>query len=128
MKKNSENTNAFLIHISAFAGYLFPFGSIITPLILWQTLKERSGYLDEHGKDWSTKQLSNKLTSWQGNYQSINLVIGGADGLSETIIEKAENVWSLSKLTLPHAVVRVIIIEQLYRAWSLLNNHPYHRK
>ena len=51
MKNNDQNTNAFLIHISAFTGYLFPFGSIITPLILWQTLKERSGYLDEHGKE-----------------------------------------------------------------------------
>ncbi len=51
MKNNNQNTNAFLIHISAFAGYLFPFGSIIAPLILWQTLKERGSYLDEHGKE-----------------------------------------------------------------------------
>lgn len=51
MQHNSENTNAFLIHISSFAGYLFPLGSIITPLILWQTLKEKSSYLDEHGKE-----------------------------------------------------------------------------
>lgn len=51
MKNNSENTNAFLIHISSFAGYLFPLGSIITPLILWQTQKERSSFLDEHGKE-----------------------------------------------------------------------------
>ena len=51
MRKNSENTNAFLIHISAFAGYLFPFGSIITPLILWQTLKDKSPFLDKHGKE-----------------------------------------------------------------------------
>ena len=51
MKNNDQNTNAFLIHISAFAGYLFPLGSIIAPLILWQTLKERSGFLDEHGKE-----------------------------------------------------------------------------
>ena len=51
MQKNNENTNAFLIHISAFAGYLFPLGSIITPLILWQTLKERSLFLDDHGKE-----------------------------------------------------------------------------
>ena len=51
MQHNNQNTNAFLIHISAFAGYLFPLGSILTPLILWQTLKERSTYLDEHGKE-----------------------------------------------------------------------------
>ncbi|MFY7671448.1 DUF4870 domain-containing protein [Tenacibaculum sp. MEBiC06402] len=51
MKNNNENTNAFLIHISSFAGYLFPLGSIITPLILWQTQKDRSAFLDEHGKE-----------------------------------------------------------------------------
>ncbi|RKF03679.1 hypothetical protein C8N26_2076 [Tenacibaculum lutimaris] len=51
MQHNKQNTNAFLIHISAFAGYLFPLGSIITPLILWQTLKERSTFLDDHGKE-----------------------------------------------------------------------------
>ncbi len=51
MQHNNENTNAFLIHISSFAGYLFPLGSIITPLVLWQTLKERSHFLDEHGKE-----------------------------------------------------------------------------
>lgn len=51
MQKNNENTNAFLIHISAFAGYLFPLGSIITPLILWQTLKDKSPFLDNHGKE-----------------------------------------------------------------------------
>ena len=58
MNNNDNNTNAFLIHISAFAGYLFPFGSIITPLILWQTLKDRDQFLDEHGKEAVNFNLS----------------------------------------------------------------------
>ena len=61
MQHNNQNTNAFLIHISAFAGYLFPLGSIITPLILWQTLKERSPFLDEHGKEAVNFNISYSL-------------------------------------------------------------------
>ncbi|AZJ36238.1 MULTISPECIES: DUF4870 domain-containing protein [Tenacibaculum] len=61
MQHNNQNTNAFLIHISAFAGYLFPLGSIITPLILWQTLKERSTFLDEHGKEAVNFNISYSL-------------------------------------------------------------------
>lgn len=61
MQHNNQNTNAFLIHISAFAGYLFPLGSIITPLILWQTLKERSAFLDEHGKEAVNFNISYSL-------------------------------------------------------------------
>ena len=61
MKQNSENTNAFLIHISAFAGLIFPFGNIITPLVAWQTLKDRSSFLDEHGKEAINFNISYSL-------------------------------------------------------------------
>lgn len=61
MKQNTENTNAFLIHISAFAGFIFPFGNIITPLILWQTLKDRSAFLDEQGKEAINFNISYSL-------------------------------------------------------------------
>ena len=82
MKKNNENTNAFLIHISAFAGFIFPFGHIITPLIAWQTLKERSPFLDEQGKvtmlwtlnnAWPTKITSTDLKS-DGNEVAVDTI------------------------------------------------------
>lgn len=83
--------------------------------------------LDEHGKEWSTLELSQQLQKWHDAGQDIAILIGGADGLSQEILQKAHKVWSLSKLTFPHAVVRVIVAEQLYRAWSIIQNHPYHR-
>lgn len=84
--------------------------------------------LDEHGKEITTKELSRKLSLWMREGLSPCIIIGGADGLDKTIINASKEVISLSKLTLPHAMVRVLLLEQLYRAWSILNNHPYHRE
>ncbi len=83
--------------------------------------------LDEHGRSWSTKQLSTQLSGWLQEGPDIALLVGGADGLSTECLELARVKWSLSQLTLPHPMVRVVVAEQLYRAWSLLNGHPYHR-
>ncbi len=83
--------------------------------------------LDERGKLWNTQELSKKVEHFQNNTSQINFLIGGPDGLSKTCLEKAEVQWSLSPLTLPHPLVRILLVEQLYRAISILNNHPYHR-
>ncbi|ORU89714.1 MAG: 23S rRNA (pseudouridine(1915)-N(3))-methyltransferase RlmH [Cycloclasticus sp. symbiont of Poecilosclerida sp. M] len=84
--------------------------------------------LDEKGKAWSTADTAKKMLSWQGVHQVVVLLIGGPDGLHEACLERANECWSLSALTFPHPLVRVILAEQLYRAWSLMNNHPYHRE
>lgn len=83
--------------------------------------------LDEHGKQWSSKELAGQLEKWAGHSSQVALLIGGADGLDQKCLERADQIWSLSPLTLPHALVRVVVAEQIYRAWSLNNNHPYHR-
>ena len=83
--------------------------------------------LDERGEAWSTEQLSKQLRNWLDGGQHVSLLVGGPDGLAETCLQRAGQRWSLSPLTLPHPLVRVIIAEQLYRAWSLLAGHPYHR-
>jgi 23S rRNA (pseudouridine1915-N3)-methyltransferase len=83
--------------------------------------------LDEHGKQWSTAELSRQLATWMQDGRPISMLIGGADGISEECLQRAEKIWSLSALTMPHPMVRVVLIEQLYRAWSMLNNLPYHR-
>ena len=84
--------------------------------------------LDERGSEVTTLQLSDKLKDWQLSGRDVALIIGGADGLHSTVKQKADWLWGLSKLTLPHAMVRVILAEQLYRAHSVINNHPYHRE
>ncbi|TDR19328.1 23S rRNA (pseudouridine(1915)-N(3))-methyltransferase RlmH [Marinicella litoralis] len=84
--------------------------------------------LDEKGRSISTTFLSQQLANWQMQGQDINLIIGGADGLDESILKLAKQTWSLSKLIFPHQLVRVIMAEQIYRAYSMLNNHPYHRE
>ena len=83
---------------------------------------------DEKGKQLDTAGLAKYIEEWQMVGQDINFIIGGADGLDSEITQLADQCWSLSKLTFPHQLVRVIIIEQIYRAHSLLNNHPYHRE
>lgn len=83
--------------------------------------------LAEQGTLWNTKQLAEALQRWQLERQDMSLLIGGPDGLSKDCLNKAERCWSLSPLTLPHPLVRIIVAEQLYRAWSLLKHHPYHR-
>jgi 23S rRNA (pseudouridine1915-N3)-methyltransferase len=83
--------------------------------------------LDERGTAWNTRELAAALERWRGEYPKLVLAVGGAEGLSPAVLDRAAARWSLSALTLPHQLVRVIVIEQLYRAWTVLNNHPYHR-
>ncbi|MFT5425288.1 MAG: 23S rRNA (pseudouridine1915-N3)-methyltransferase [Gammaproteobacteria bacterium] len=84
--------------------------------------------LDEKGKNFSSIELSKQMESWLPMGQDISIVIGGSDGIDPLIIQRADKTWSLSSFTLPHALVRVVIAEQLYRAWSILQGHPYHRE
>ncbi len=83
--------------------------------------------LDVKGKVWSTEQLSAQASQWQMSGQDVALLIGGPDGLSAKCLNRASQRWSLSALTLPHPLVRIVLVEQLYRSWSMLNNHPYHK-
>lgn len=84
--------------------------------------------LDERGKQWTTRQLSDKLAGWLQSGQDTALLIGGPDGLAGECRDAAQELWSLSSLTLPHALVRIMVAEQIYRAWSVLQRHPYHRE
>ncbi len=83
--------------------------------------------LDERGKAWTTRQLSSQLEGWMAEGCDVALLVGGPDGLSDECRARAAAQWSLSPLTLPHALVRVVVAEQLYRAWSVMKGHPYHR-
>ncbi len=83
--------------------------------------------LDERGKQFSSRELSGKLDDWQLTGADLVFVIGGPDGVSADILKRANLKWSLSKLTLPHGLARVLFAEQLYRGWSLQTGHPYHR-
>lgn len=83
--------------------------------------------LDVEGKSHSTQQLAKRMDDWMHSGQDICLLVGGPEGLSKECRALANEKWSLSPLTFPHPLVRVILAEQLYRAWSLLRNHPYHR-
>lgn len=84
--------------------------------------------LDERGKTFDTRALAARLADWLGGGRDATLMIGGPDGLAAECLARAELRWSLSPLTLPHGLVRVLVAEQLYRAWSLLHGHPYHRE
>lgn len=83
--------------------------------------------LDRGGDSWDTRTLCTAINNWMLDGRDIALLIGGPDGLAPACLERAESCWSLSPLTLPHGLVRVVIAEQLYRAVSLLRGHPYHR-
>ena len=83
--------------------------------------------LDETGKQWTTLQWSQRISGWIDDSQDIALVIGGPDGFDENIKQCFTQTIGLSKMTFPHPLVRVIVAEQIYRAWSLTQNHPYHR-
>jgi len=83
--------------------------------------------LDVLGKALTTHALAKKIEDWQMQGSHASLVIGGPDGLSQECKEKAEETWSLSALTLPHPLVRIVLIEQIYRAWAITQNHPYHK-
>lgn len=84
--------------------------------------------LDEHGRLVSTRELADLLARWLEEGKDTVLVIGGADGLAPDLLARAEGKLALSRLTLPHALARVLLAEQVYRAMSLLHNHPYHRE
>jgi len=83
--------------------------------------------LDIPGKPWTTPDLAKAMERWFAGGQPIALLIGGPDGLAESAKQRTQEFWSLSNLTFPHPLVRIIVAEQLYRAWSLINHHPYHR-
>ncbi|EAR07267.1 23S rRNA (pseudouridine(1915)-N(3))-methyltransferase RlmH [Reinekea blandensis] len=83
--------------------------------------------LDLSGKPWSTEQLSEQLQGWREQAKDALLLIGGPDGLDPRCLARANQKWCLSNLTLPHPLVRVLLTEQLYRAWSITQNHPYHK-
>ncbi len=83
--------------------------------------------LDERGKDVTTMQLAGMLTDWQRTGGDVAFLIGGADGLDPSLKQRADSLMRISSLTLPHGMVRVLLAEQLYLAWSITKNHPYHR-
>lgn len=84
--------------------------------------------LDERGQEVTTVQLAARMETWLTSGRDIALVIGGADGLHASVKSRANWLWGLSKLTLPHGMVRVLLAEQLYRAWTVIQHHPYHRE
>ncbi len=90
-------------------------------------LAEQVVLLDERGKQLSSKGLAGKLSDWQSDGRDLCFVIGGPDGVSDQVRQRADMTWSLSQLTLPHGMARVLFSEQLYRAHSLQTGHPYHR-
>lgn len=84
--------------------------------------------LDVEGQNWSTPKLASQITKWQSMGNNIALLVGGPDGLSAECLTRANQRWSLSALTFPHPMVRVVLSEAIYRAWSVTVNHPYHRE
>lgn len=84
--------------------------------------------LDIPGKPWTTEQLAEQLERWKQDGRDVSFLIGGPEGLSPSCKAAADQSWSLSPLTLPHPLVRVVVAESLYRAWSITANHPYHRE
>ena len=84
--------------------------------------------LDEHGDRLTTRQLSERMAAWMRDGRDVALLVGGPDGLDPTLKDTADETMRLSDLTLPHAFVRVLLAEALYRAWTLMTNHPYHRE
>ena len=89
--------------------------------------RDRVIALDVGGRAWSTEQLAGQLGEWMHDGRDVSLLVGGPDGLAGACLERAGQRWSLSPLTLPHPLVRVVLAEQLYRAWTLTTGHPYHR-
>ena len=83
---------------------------------------------DELGKQQTSKQISKSIESWKLEGESVALIIGGADGLSSEVKQKCHQIWGLSNLTMTHSMARLLVVEQVYRGYSLLNNHPYHRE
>lgn len=115
VKRTRNQNNARLLHDE---------GQRILPLIPQTALAVA---LDVEGRQWSTARLAGQLQDWLLQGRDLAFVIGGADGLDQQVLARCDMHWSLSELIFPHALVRILIAEQLYRAWSILNNHPYHR-
>jgi len=88
---------------------------------------ERVVTLEVTGKPWSTEQLAETLQQWRLEARTVNLMVGGPEGLAPEVQARSEQRWSLSPLTLPHPLVRILVGEQLYRAWTVLAGHPYHK-
>lgn len=89
---------------------------------------ERVVLLDERGKQLTSQALTENVSNWQADGRDLSFVIGGPDGVSDACRKRADFIWSLSSLTLPHGLARVLFAEQMYRAWSLQMGHPYHRE
>lgn len=83
--------------------------------------------LDAAGRQWSTGELAGQLIEWMGQGTDVHFLIGGPEGLTQECLCRADDRWSLGRLTLPHPMVRLVVAEQLYRAWTMTQNHPYHR-
>ncbi|WP_437882718.1 23S rRNA (pseudouridine(1915)-N(3))-methyltransferase RlmH [Pseudomonas sp. LRF_L74] len=88
---------------------------------------ERIVTLEVTGKPWSTEQLAVELDRWRLEARTVNLMVGGPEGLAPEVCARSEQRWSLSPLTLPHPLVRILVGEQIYRAWTVLSGHPYHK-
>lgn len=84
--------------------------------------------LEVTGKSWTTHKLAERMQAWQLDGRDVAFLVGGPEGLSKACIQASEEKWSLSALTLPHPLVRIVMAEALFRSWSLNNNHPYHRE
>ncbi len=84
--------------------------------------------LDERGEQWSSRDWSQQLQRWMLDHPRVNLIIGGPDGLADECLQACRHRISLGRMTMPHALVKIVVLEQLYRAWSILQRHPYHRE
>jgi 23S rRNA (pseudouridine1915-N3)-methyltransferase len=96
-------------------------------LLAQLTAQDHVVALEVEGHAWSSRELAIALRGWRDQGQSVAFLIGGPEGLSANCRARADARWSLSRLTLPHALARIVVIEQLYRAWTILHSHPYHR-
>jgi len=96
---------------------------------LYQAMPKRARViaLDVRGQAWSTEKLAANLEAWMGEGRDVGFMIGGPDGIAADVMQKVNERWSFGPLTLPHPMVRVVLAEQLYRAWTITQNHPYHR-
>ncbi|CAA6802491.1 MAG: LSU m3Psi1915 methyltransferase RlmH [uncultured Thiotrichaceae bacterium] len=83
--------------------------------------------LDVTGASWHTEKLATQMETWMMSGKDVVMLVGGPEGMTPECLRRADQIWSLSALTFPHPLVRVIMAEQLYRAWSITENHPYHR-
>ena len=88
---------------------------------------ERIVTLEVTGRAWSTETLAEQLEMWRLDARNVNLMVGGPEGLADEVSARSDQRWSLSALTLPHPLVRILLAEQLYRAWTIINRHPYHK-